>query len=210
MIEPLDPPVVRRMKLQAWEDVQRRLARRAMKKAGILEDYDRAAIMREREDRKRRTELVRRLGAEAVAGQDEQTRRFNRWLRDGQRGPRPLLPGEEPTDQLVPDLAEGGPEPATEPASTVEQTAAVKVPGPHPVSATPPTQPKLLERRGDARKAQRKRELARRPTRPRTEPEVLPGGGHVHVDVLPVPVAEARRPGPEPIAYVGFDFDWTV
>lgn len=231
MIEPLDPPVVRRMKLKAWEDVQRRLARRAMKKAGILEDYDRTAITREREDRQRRTELVRRLGAEAVAEQDEQTRRFNRWLRDGQRGPRPSLPGDEPavqpadqpTDQPGSDLAEGGPEPATEPQSTLGRSTAGSPPA-SPAVAAPersttregvaprrgapeavPARP-MLERRGELAKS-------RRPKRPKwpagKEPERLPGGGVLYPDVLPV-AADAKRPGPEPLPYYGFDFDWEV
>ncbi len=229
MIEPLDPPVVRRMKIKAWEDVQRRLARRAMKKAGILEDYDRTAIAREREDRQRRADLVRRLGTEAVAEQDEQTRRFNRWLRDGQRGPRPLLPGDEPADQPADQpgshLADGGPEPATELArplgrsttttrvppsvATPERSATREGVAPHvgaPEAPSPSPSP-MLERRGALARSRR----PKRPTWPAgREPERLPGGGILYPDVLPVSAADAKRPGPEVVPYVGFDFDWEI
>lgn len=225
MVDPLEPPVVRRMKLQAWEEVQQRLARRAMKKAGILDDYDQAAIGLEREDRQRRARLVRRLGAVAMAEQEEQTRRFNRWLRDGQRGPRPGLPGEEPAEQprdseeatgqdrrseprppVAPEWPGTG-EPAIEPQPvTTSRRSAPRIAEPAP------TRLRLLERKGEARRARRSAELARRTsTKPQPEPERLPGGGVVHSDVLPLDRAEHHaESGPEPIPYYGFDFRWTV
>ena len=121
MLDPLDPPAVRRAKLRAWGEVEVRLARRRMRKAGILEDFDRAAG---------------RVGR-PVSKPDEHSEAVRQWLRDGRQGPRPLLAGE-------PELAEPKrPQPElAEPEPEMERPRQPKRP-PEPAPEPEPPEPEL-------------------------------------------------------------------
>lgn len=104
MLDPLDPPEVRRMKLRAWGAKQNNMATRQMKKAGIYEDWQRQAEQMQKEARE--AELLERLGPEKVAKLKKEAKEVRDWMMSGGKGPRPGSAefwGEEPEPSSTSD-----------------------------------------------------------------------------------------------------------
>jgi len=83
MVEPLDPPALRRMKLEAWYKSEERRERRRMKKLGMLADWERQTAQIVKEQEARRRALRDRLGPAKFERLCRDERQLRDWMQLG-------------------------------------------------------------------------------------------------------------------------------
>lgn len=158
LLDPLDPPELRRIKLGRYYRNEQTRIRRQMKKAGILEDFDRTAEQVRRESENRSAAYRREVGEERYVAEQKYARAERDWMMSNGKDDKP-----KPEDFGL---------------------------GP-PVDADPHAEARAQGLLGGPRS--------------RPEPEVLPGGGVIQPDVIPVPADEFDE-RPRAIPHPGEEF----